>query len=442
MEDLDEIRLSNNFLTGTLSKEEVETNSTNPFCSLVERRLLHLHLGFNAITGPLPECLFSGSSSLRELILDNNPISGIFPDAIEPNNNLEFVSMFNTNMSGPFPTSFVNSQHLVYLDLSYNNLESEIVDEFGPNSKIRYLYLNHNQFTGTIPSGIAASVTLETILLDHNRFTGMPAQWLTQGPITPLVNLDISFNEIDDVFPVALSLSPHLSALKMNDNKFYGPLPTISQMFPNAWIVNASSNQLGGELPSEWTQLGMFLGTATKLPYTAPSLDLSYNLLAGRVPSFFFHVENYPEPLLDVPTVHLEGNNFDCPEVGTSDHLIGFENCDSIYGETEFNIQSNGGSPSNKNSDAATVATLAGESDKSSKNSETILIIIGSIVIGIVGISVLVGFAIRFHVFRSIKDTVTNPSKDEMAGAKPEPMDSSKNLEQSKLNTGVQSAPL
>lgn len=447
---LDEVKLSRNRLSGTLAREFLDPDA-NPLCTISRQSLKHLHLQHNSIRGPIPECLLAEGSSLRDLVLEENPIGGSIPDVIAEESNLEVIQISAANLTGTFPQTFVHTKHLVLLDLSDNQIEGELPDEFGPSPHLKNLYLRRNLFSGQIPRGIAASETLESVFLDHNQFDSMPEQWLQQGPKTPLVNLDLSFNDINEDFPVVLSLLENLSTLKLNNNKFHGPLPSLSDMFPNAWVINVSSNVFSGKLPEEWTAIGMFTGTAEELEYALPLLDLSYNHLFGRVPPFFLDINNFPRRLLLSKSVNLTGNNFSCPDYGTSDHLRGFENCeegraDPVYDDSVFVIQDGTDHPLGvdigTNTQTQTTVFTAGTEESSSGDDNSGTLVVVMLAVGsTMFVFLVLAVAMRYRVFRLKRAKGSpQPSDAEECTESPERLDSSKDLEHSRLREGVQSS--
>ena len=460
MKYLDEVALSYNRLSGAMGKE-IEDSTQNPLCTIVRRGLEHLHLENNDINGPLPECLFSEGSSLRDLILDNNPISGSIPDAIAKDSPLETLSVRDGNLTGVFPETFVHADNLVLLQLSNNQMKGELPDAFGPAPKLKNLLLSGNAFTGKIPAGIAASETLESVFLDHNAFTSMPDQWQNEGPKTPLVNLDISFNKIDEDFPAALALVYNLSRLYMNDNKFRGPLPDLSNMFPNAWVLNLSNNAFAGNIPLQWTKIGMFQGTAKELEYRTPVLDLSYNNLVGKVPEFFFDIDNFPKKLLESVTVNFEGNSFTCPKTGTTAHLNGFEHCaetrNPVFGESHFDVSQNGAQPVpfgadtvDRDQEMSTTDeddqelllsdSTDASSSSSSSNSDTWIIVI-CITGAAILVSVVIALTLRVRMYHLAKKAMGAPQSDvEIEAVRHEPLESSKELEEARLRAGTQNS--
>eukprot|EP00210_Caulerpa_lentillifera_P007114 g6806.t1 len=439
---LDEVVLANNKITGTLSVE-FESETSNPLCILVKRSLKHLHLERNDITGPLPKCLFASGSQLRDLILDHNPISGSIPDVFDAKSALEILRLANSNLTGGFPKTLTHVENLVLLDLSMNELEGIVPGAFGASTKLRHLHLNNNRFIGKVPSGIAASISLETIDVSHNRFDAIPAQWLNEGPTTPIVNLDLSHNEITNDFPAAIAVFPKLSTLYMNKNKFQGPLPETNEMFPNAWAIDLSDNNFIGNIPREWATIGLFVGSAEIIPYTAPMLNLSNNQFTGVLPELFHDVDKLPANVVRGRHIDVSGNLLTCPETGDILHLIGMEHCnqttkprdeeEKILGEREFNIPQNTSSHQLKNLTSITENSVIGdvhaatlsesvESEGEGGNSGTpILPIVLCAVGGIVVVLSVVVIAMRHRARQAEKKAFANPKDNDEVGASGKP---------------------
>lgn len=79
----------------------------------------------NNITGHIPH-EFGSLLNLETLDLSSNKLSGIVPDALGHLNNLQYLRLNNNSLSGPIPQSLAKVPHLTFLDLSYNNLTGPI----------------------------------------------------------------------------------------------------------------------------------------------------------------------------------------------------------------------------------------------------------------------------------------------------------------------------
>jgi Leucine-rich repeat (LRR) protein len=146
------------------------------------------------------------------------------------------------NLSGTIPTSINDLTALTTIQLQYNNLTWSLSSLTGLTS-LTQLYLQNNNLNWSTPQLPAASNLM--VNLTSNKFTTLSSGWCS---VTTL-----SWYDIDT-------------------NLLVGILPSCLPKFATGAILDLSSNQIAGNLPSTWSGV---LGT----------LNLSGNLLTGAIPS-------------------------------------------------------------------------------------------------------------------------------------------------------------
>jgi len=115
---------------------------------------------------------------------------------------LRSVSLMNNTFVGPLP-SVRMLPNLKALYLSYNHFSGQIPDdEFKGLHKLRKLYLANNEFTGQIPSSLATLPALLILRLDSNKF---------QGPIPQFEHITTNNNS--------------LKIINFSNNELEGPIP-------------------------------------------------------------------------------------------------------------------------------------------------------------------------------------------------------------------------
>ncbi|THU71949.1 hypothetical protein C4D60_Mb04t06940 [Musa balbisiana] len=110
--------------------------------------LTKLDVSNNHLTGTLSKFIRNGDGfpSLRNLYLNNNQLSGTLPDQISNLTNLEI------------------------LYLSYNKMSGQLTPKLVEIPRLTYLYLDHNAFTGRIPDGLYKHPFLKELYIESNQF--------------------------------------------------------------------------------------------------------------------------------------------------------------------------------------------------------------------------------------------------------------------------------
>eukprot|EP01125_Pyxidicula_operculata_P013531 TRINITY_DN4495_c0_g1_i3.p1 TRINITY_DN4495_c0_g1~~TRINITY_DN4495_c0_g1_i3.p1 ORF type:complete len:658 (+),score=67.36 TRINITY_DN4495_c0_g1_i3:146-2119(+) len=323
------------------------------------KSLTTLDLSNNSITS-LPNELFNVSlPSLRQIILENNYITGTVPASLLNHPQIADIKL-NNNEFSQIPVNYFNSPRLISLDLSYNkltgslpqlpntsfvgviNLSNNELTGTIPISYYNYtdppqlnLYLQYNQLSGsimypfkgynklslsdnlmngTLPQNFFVDTMAASIDLSRNNFSGAPLE--TTSPNGGLVSLHLSNNSFTgSIYGIVYFNS--LISLDLSINKFYGTLPNISQL-SYLRSMEFSNNRLEGTIPDDYQLMFQieFLGLATNvLNGTIPpsiyglttlrGLALSDNDLEGSVSSVI-------NDMYYLEYLSLEANKFSC----------------------------------------------------------------------------------------------------------------------------------
>nr|XP_011467292.1 PREDICTED: receptor-like protein 12 [Fragaria vesca subsp. vesca] len=242
--ELRHLDLSDNTLQGQIPKWMWSSAGTET--------LYHLNLSHNHLTGFEENPVIIPWSSLNSLELDSNMLRGALPI---PGPSMTVYSVSNNEYSGEIPTAFCSRGTLTILDLSNNNLKGMIPQCFENLRFLEILKLQNNSFHGDIPQMCSnKSAELEAIDLSYNQLQGKLPRSIAS--CYKLMFLNMGNNLIRDTFPSWLGQLPELKVLSLRSNAFHGIIgnPASTQEFPVLSIVDLSSNDFSGMLPSNYLE--------------------------------------------------------------------------------------------------------------------------------------------------------------------------------------------
>ncbi|KAJ4890411.1 putative LRR receptor-like serine/threonine-protein kinase [Raphanus sativus] len=258
-------------------------------------QLLIFSVGFNRLGGDLPTSIANLSTSLIELKLQMNDISGSIPHDIGnlinlsklefdgnmlrgtlPNSlgmllELGYLSLDSNRLSGVIPSSIGNMTQLETLYLNNNSFEGPIPPSLGNCRRLLYLYIGCNRLNGTIPREIMQISSLVHIFIEDTPLTGSLPNDV--GRLQSLVVLSLANASLSGQLPQTLGKCLSMEELYLQENSFVGAIPDIRGLV-GVRRVDLSKNNLSGSIPE-------YLAKFPKLEY----LNLSVNNLQGKVPT-------------------------------------------------------------------------------------------------------------------------------------------------------------
>ncbi|KAF5459226.1 hypothetical protein F2P56_023198 [Juglans regia] len=272
-ENLQDLYLSNNFLTGfedsrdvlpwpNLRTLDLQNNRLQGSLSIsqIPPSIEYLYLSNNLLIG------FENSRdvlpwpNLQRLDLQNNWLQGSLPI---PPPYVQYYRVKKNAFTGEISPLFCNRSSLYVLDLSYNNLSGKLHPCLcNLSQSLIALELRSNNISGTIPNAWAKGCRLKVIHLNHNQLQGQLPRSLAN--CKELEFLDVGYNKIHDTFPLWLGNLPELKIFILRSNGFYGAIRNIqiNCTLSNLHIIDLSHNNFSGDLPAEcfqhWNAMKLF----------------------------------------------------------------------------------------------------------------------------------------------------------------------------------------
>ncbi|OAY43748.1 receptor-like protein 35 [Manihot esculenta] len=288
-------------ILGNLSRIELAAckfNGLIPMSMAKLTELVYLDFSSNSFSGPIPS--FSRSKQLVYIDFSHNQLSGeILSTHFEGLWNLLYIDLRFNSISGSIPPSLFAIPSLQKIQLSFNNFTGQLPEFSGASSSsLDTLDLSSNKLEGSIPSSIFDIKRLNVLLLSSNKFNGT-TQLDGIQKLSNLTKIDLSYNNltVDNASNSTSSSFPQISTLKLASCKL--------RMFPNLsnqsklTLLDLSDNLITGAVPHWIWKVGngslLYLNLSHNLlddleqPHSAPNLvvlDLHYNRLKGRIPSF------------------------------------------------------------------------------------------------------------------------------------------------------------
>jgi len=273
-----------------------ENKFTGPIPNSISNltRLSYLIFGGNLLTGTIPLGI-ANLKLMQNLQLGDNRLSGTIPDIFESMKLLKFLDLSRNEFSGKLPLSIATlAPTLLALQLSQNNLSGAIPDYISRFNRLEKLDLSKNQFSGVVPKGFVNLTYINNLDLSHNLLTGQ----FPDLTVNTIEYLDLSYNQFQlETIPQWVTLLPSLFLLKLAKCGIKMSLDDWKPAEPLYYhYIDLSKNEISGSLErflNETRYLLEFRAAENKLrfdmgnltfPRTLKTLDLSRNLVFGKVP--------------------------------------------------------------------------------------------------------------------------------------------------------------
>ncbi|XP_030481510.2 receptor-like protein EIX2 [Cannabis sativa] len=345
--NLQTLKLSGNKFIGEISY------FINDLSRCSNNSLEALDLGFNALTGYLPESL-GFIKSLKSILLWHNSFQGSIPASIGNLSCVKEIYLSNNQLSGNIPISLGQLSTLVVLEIKDNNFEGVITEahlanlsslneltiykdspnvtlifnissNWIPPFQLTYIEIRSCQLGPNFPPWLKSQNKLATVVLNNARISGVIPNWFWQLNLQ-LDKFDVAYNQLSGRVPNTLRFnnpstvdlssnlyegplplwSSNITMLYLRDNHFSGPIPpNIGEVMPFLSDLDISINSLTGTIPlsiSKITGLTTLVISNNKLSGKIPDfwndlsflyiLDVSNNSLSGTIPSSIGFLNN------------------------------------------------------------------------------------------------------------------------------------------------------
>uniref|UniRef100_A0A2N9IM54 non-specific serine/threonine protein kinase n=1 Tax=Fagus sylvatica TaxID=28930 RepID=A0A2N9IM54_FAGSY len=242
-----------------------------------------IYINSCGLGGEIPST-FANLKSMQIMWASDSPFTGRIPDFIGNWTKLTSLRFQGNSFTGPIPSSFSNLTSLESLRIGDIYNVSSSLDFIKNLKSLSNLVLRNALITGSIPSDIGEYQSLQTLDLSFNNLTGE----IPSG----LFKRIQSYKHGTYTQPVPLPPKPGLSTLP----PLLEDLDLCPLLLPFWNFMFLGNNSLSGILPSI---------KSDKLQ----NVDLSYNRLSGRFPSWVAASSNLQ---LVLPGLNCLQRNFPC----------------------------------------------------------------------------------------------------------------------------------
>ncbi|KAJ1298117.1 hypothetical protein BS78_01G429000 [Paspalum vaginatum] len=189
--------------------------------------LTRIRLGENYLNGTIPAKLFT-LPNLTQIELHDNLLSGeLRLDAGKVSSSIGELSLFNNRLSGQVPTGIGGLVGLQKLLLAANRLSGELPPEVGKLQQLSKADLSGNLISGEVPPAIGRCRLLTFLDISSNKLSGRIPPELAGLRI--LNYLNVSHNALEGEIPPAIAGMQSLTAVDFSYNNLSGEVPATGQ---------------------------------------------------------------------------------------------------------------------------------------------------------------------------------------------------------------------
>ncbi|XP_031265020.1 receptor-like protein EIX1 [Pistacia vera] len=255
---INKLDLSGNALSGSISQFLCHVNES--------RRITVLCLRDNLLSGELPDC-WMNYPSLVYLNLENNKFSGNLPVSLGTLTSIESLHLRKNSLSGTIPDSILNCTGLQVFDVAENEFVGHVPMWLGEGfPSMLILNLRSNKFHGPLPSQLCHITYLQILDIAYNNLSGTIPRCISNFSAMVKVDYSAGNNILHFLDYIGGVAEDEQLTLKGQGTEYDNTLNLVR-------IIDLSSNNFSGEIPTEVTNLKAL-----------QSLNLSHNFFVGRIP--------------------------------------------------------------------------------------------------------------------------------------------------------------
>ncbi|GLU11464.1 hypothetical protein SLE2022_282050 [Rubroshorea leprosula] len=323
-EFFDVLSMCNNSSLETLDLARTQLGGFLPSSLGHFKKLKHLQLWENSFVGSIPDSI-GNLSSLVEFYLTDNRMNGTIPESLGKLSELVALDISENSWTGVVSEAhFFNLTSLKDMVIAKFSLSPDLTLFFNvspgwiPPFKLEFLKLRSCQVGPKFPGWLRNQDQLSTVVLRNTKISDTIPEWFWELGLS-LDELDLGYNQISGKIPNSLKFRPqskvllhwncfqgplplwsaNVSELYLNNNLFFGPIPTdIGEKMSLLMAIDISHNSLTGAIPSSIGNLTTLLSLIVSNNYLSDRtpevwdnlpfllyLDMSNNYLSGKIPS-------------------------------------------------------------------------------------------------------------------------------------------------------------
>ncbi|GLU02685.1 hypothetical protein SLE2022_199260 [Rubroshorea leprosula] len=238
----------------------------------------------------------SGTNRVTRIQIGNKNVAGTLPPDLKNLSALTVLQVMNNQLTGAIP-SLAALSSLQEANFSNNHFTSFPADFFVGLTSLQTVVLDYNPFAPwEIPASLKEATALQSFSAISANLTGTIPDIFGSGIFSNLIQLHLSFNQLEGGLPASFSGSM-IQSLWLKGMKLNGWIQVLQNMtsLTEVWL---DGNQFTGPLPdfSQLTQLAnlslrdnLFTGVVPMSLVDLQSLyvvNLTNNLLQGPTPKF------------------------------------------------------------------------------------------------------------------------------------------------------------